>query len=251
MEYEVAEIAREAGVSVDTIRYYQTSGLLPHPERRGRKAVYSDEHLERLRIIRQMAARGLSLRVIAMLLERDRDAAGDRALRAALEEEAASESFASRELAERLGVPHALVQSVEQAGLAEGQETADGDPRYSESDLVAARGALKLLEHGFPLTRLLALAVKHDRAMRKTCDQAIDLFDDYVRKPNQKGGDDGSKVAEAFKQILPVVVAIVAHHFQRVLVNRALRRLRKKGTRGELGYALDVANKNRVQVTWQ
>ena len=278
MELEVTEVAREAGVSVDTVRFYQTSGLLPHPERRGRNAVYSEHHLERLRLIRSMAARGLSLKVIAMLLDRDRSDDTDRALLSALEEEAATPTLGSKELARALGVPHALVKSVEKAGLAEGQVTADGETRYTEGDLTAARGALKLLDFGFPLTKLLALAVKHDRAVRKTCEEAIDLFDDYVRKPAAKTAADGTAsettaagtahserqasgetqdetesdtVADAFKKILPVLVAVIAHHFQRVLVNRALRRLRAKGTEGELGEALEVASKNRVQVSWK
>jgi DNA-binding transcriptional MerR regulator len=251
MEYSVQEIAREAGISVDTVRFYQTSGLLPLPARRGRMAVYSEEHLERLQLVRQMAEKGLSLKVIALLLARGGGDASDRALLAALEEEADAPSLSTRELAERLGVPEALMLSVEKTGLAEGQETADGQTRYSLGDLRAAKGALKLLEYGFPLTKLLALAVRHDRAVRKTCDAAIDMFDDYVRKPATRDDDDPEAVARAFKEILPVLVAVIAHHFQRVLVNRALRRLKSRGEEKSLRVALEVAARNRVEVSWR
>jgi DNA-binding transcriptional MerR regulator len=74
MEFEVADLASAAGVSVDTIRFYQTGGLLPLPGRSGRKAVYTDEHLDRLRLIRSMASKGLSLKAIRLLLERDPEA---------------------------------------------------------------------------------------------------------------------------------------------------------------------------------
>lgn len=265
MEYEVADLATAAGVSVDTIRFYQTGGLLPSPGRAGRKAVYTEEHLARLRLIRSMAAKGLSLKAIRLLLERGEaapdGAAADRsdtALLAALEEEVDGEAYSGEDLARALGVPPALIRSVEEAGLAEGQETADGRRRYSAGDLAAARGAIRLLSYGFPLTKLLALAVRHDRAVRKTCDSAIDLFDDYVRKKHagragehEADGENGEAVARAFRELLPVATAIVAHHFQRVLVNRALQRLKKKGDASTLSFALKVASRTKLKVSWQ
>lgn len=257
MEYEVADLASAAGVSVDTIRFYQTGGLLPLPGRSGRKAVYTEEHLDRLRLIRSMASKGLSLKAIRLLLERgpaSADGAGasdDTALLAALEEETEGAAYTSEELARQLGVPAALIRSVEEAGLAEGQETADGRRRYTAGDLEAARGAIRLLSHGFPLTKLLALAVRHDRRIRKTCDAAIDLFDDHVRKKQGPAEENGEQVAKAFRELLPLVTAVVAHHFQRVLVNQALRRLRKKGDATTLSFALKVASRTKLKVSWQ
>jgi DNA-binding transcriptional MerR regulator len=263
MEYEVADLASAAGVSVDTIRFYQTGGLLPLPGRSGRKAVYSDEHLDRLRLIRSMAAKGLSLKAIRLLLEREPHAAGgspahsDTALLAALEEEADGATYTGDELAEALGVPGALIRSVEAAGLAEGLEDGQGRSRYSDGDLAAARGAIRLLGFGFPLASLLALAVRHDRAIRKTCDSAIDLFDDHIRKKQGarsagvEADENGEEVAAAFRELLPVVTAIVAHHFQRVLVGRALKRLRKKGDSSTLSFALKVASRTKLKVSWR
>ena len=258
MEFEVADLATAAAVSVDTIRFYQTGGLLPLPGRSGRKAVYTEEHLGRLRLIRSMAAKGLSLKAIRLLLERNpghsedvADPSGDSALLAALEEETDGAAYSGDELAQALGVPSALIRSVEETGLAEGLETPDGRRRYSEGDLTAARGAVRLLGYGFPLTRLLALAVRHDRAIRKTCDSAIDLFDDHVRKKHGDTEANGEHVAQAFRELLPVVTAIVAHHFQRVLVNQAMRRLRKKGDASTLSFALKVASRTKLKVSWQ
>lgn len=263
MEYEVADLAETAGISVDTIRFYQTGGLLPAPGRNGRKAIYTDEHLSRLRLIRSMAAKGLSLKAIRLLLERNPEETsvqtGDSALLAALEEETDGAAFSGDELAAQLGVPNSLIRTVEATGLAEGQETPDGKRRYNEGDLAAARGAIKLLAYGFPLTKLLALAVRHDRAIRKTCDSAIDLFDDHVRKKQDQhpaaaaadGGENGEEVANAFRELLPVVTAVVAHHFQRVLVNRAMRRLKKKGDASTLSFALKVASRSKLRVSWR
>ncbi len=68
MEYRVSEIAEAAGVAVDTVRFYQGRGLLPAPERRGRFAIYTEQHLERLRRIRALLDSGFSLAQIRKLL---------------------------------------------------------------------------------------------------------------------------------------------------------------------------------------
>lgn len=251
MTYSLAELVQASGVPVDTVRYYQTLGLLHLPEHEGRHAVYEDSHIERLRLIRSMSKQGLSLKAIRMLLARGATTAdSDQILRAAIEEEAAGPSYGSEELAARLGIPRALLVSVERAGLAEGQEQTDGSMRYSDGDLRVARGALRLLEYGFPLTRLLALAIRHDRAVRRTVDGAIDLFDQCVRKRGKDREENPEAVAAAFRELLPLTTALIAQHFQRVLVNRALKRLRKKGDRGSLEVALRVASKTRLGLRW-
>jgi CRISPR/Cas system CSM-associated protein Csm2 small subunit len=121
---------------------------------------------------------------------------------------------------------------------------------YSQADLEVARGAVKLLKYGFPITRLLSLALRHDRAVRETVDEAIDLFDKHVRKASAGRDADREAVAEAFRDLLPVVTALVAHHFQRVLVNRAIKRLKKSGEKGELQVALKAAARTRIAFRW-
>ena len=50
-EYRIDDLARASGVLVRNVRYYQDSGMLPQPRRRGRVASYSDAHLARLRLL--------------------------------------------------------------------------------------------------------------------------------------------------------------------------------------------------------
>jgi DNA-binding transcriptional MerR regulator len=61
LELMVDEVASRSGVPVRTIREYQTIGLLPGPEKRGRVGVYGDGHLSRLQLIGRLQARGYSL----------------------------------------------------------------------------------------------------------------------------------------------------------------------------------------------
>ncbi|MFI6865855.1 MerR family transcriptional regulator [Nocardia sp. NPDC050406] len=62
--YSRAQLADLSGVPARTIRYYHSLGVLPKPGRAGKEAVYGDEHLNRLRDIAAMQARGLRLDAI-------------------------------------------------------------------------------------------------------------------------------------------------------------------------------------------
>ena len=67
-EYPIGELAKAAQVTPRTIRYYVTEGVLPPPDRAGRVATYSEEHLARLRLIKVLKDEFLPLQEIASLL---------------------------------------------------------------------------------------------------------------------------------------------------------------------------------------
>ena len=76
MAVTISELARTAGVGVETIRFYQRKGLLsdPHPSRQGRSPGirhYGQEDIRRLRFIRSAQKAGFTLREIAELLKLD------------------------------------------------------------------------------------------------------------------------------------------------------------------------------------
>jgi MerR family mercuric resistance operon transcriptional regulator len=64
----IGKLALEAGVGVETIRYYERRGLLEQPARRGAARVYGDEALWRVRYVKVAQNWGLSLREMKMLL---------------------------------------------------------------------------------------------------------------------------------------------------------------------------------------
>ncbi|MCX5731617.1 MAG: MerR family transcriptional regulator [Deltaproteobacteria bacterium] len=66
----IDDLATAAGLPSRTIRFYQTQGLLPRPEMRGRVAHYGPPHVERLRRIAQLQDRGLKIKAIRELLGR-------------------------------------------------------------------------------------------------------------------------------------------------------------------------------------
>ncbi len=67
--FTIDELAAETGVPSRTIRFYQSKGTLPPPERRGRVAYYKPEHVERLKVIAELQDRGLRLDAIRDALQ--------------------------------------------------------------------------------------------------------------------------------------------------------------------------------------
>ena len=198
MRYRVEQLAAACDVSVDTVRYYQSRGLLPQPEREGRVAWYGPEHVERIRQIRTLQTKGLTLAAIRRVVDGELGAA-DADLAAAVaaargrERRRATELLTLDAFSARSGVPASLIQAVEREGIRLGR-TVDGEERYTAGDIEMVRTALRLLEFGLPLADLLALARDADTAMRGLAERAVELFDEHVRKPiRDTAGDDAAR----------------------------------------------------------
>jgi DNA-binding transcriptional MerR regulator len=69
MELKLDELAQRTGVSPRTVRYYIAQGLLPSPGRLGPMTRYGREHVDRLRLIKQLQEERLSLAEIRSRLE--------------------------------------------------------------------------------------------------------------------------------------------------------------------------------------
>lgn len=66
----IDELAAAARLPSRTIRFYQSKGLLPKPELRGRVAYYGPAHADRLELVADLQDRGLQIKAIGALLER-------------------------------------------------------------------------------------------------------------------------------------------------------------------------------------
>ena len=205
----VEQLSVRTGLSVDTIRYYQSKGLLDPPRRQGRVAWYDDGHVERLERIRSLQQGGFTLATIVRLVSGDLDAA-DEALLAELTgagghhrpsrsgpggpqpgqqeragagaepREQREETFTIAELATETGVPLALLKAIEAEGLLIPRRFGDHEG-YTSEDVATARAGLLLLEWGIPLSSLLELARRHHEATQAVAEEAVSLFSTHVR----------------------------------------------------------------------
>jgi DNA-binding transcriptional MerR regulator len=231
VRYRVERLAAACDVSVDTVRYYQSLGLLPLPAREGRVAWYEDEHVDRIRRIRGLQQKGLTLAAIGRVV-RGEIGTSDTDLAAAVAEArgdgADGALLTLEEFSSRSGVPTSLIQAVEREGIRIGR-VVGGEIRYTPADTELVRTALRLLEFGLPLVDLLGLARDADAAMRTLADRAVELFDEHVRRPIRDTTADtetaSEQMVEAFRQLLPAVTALVSYHFRRVLLEAAEERI--------------------------
>lgn len=255
----VEQLAAEADLSVDTIRFYQSRGLLAPPRRSGRVAYYDRSHLARLDRIRALQAKGLTLATIGRLLTGDLDAADEALIEAVSATDldvhtgGSDDTFDLDELAARSGIPEALLSAVIREGLLVPRRV-DGIDRFGEEDVVAARAGLALLEAGLPLPEVLALARRHDAAMRDVAERAVALFDEHIRRPLRESTTDGAgeatgdtkagfpdsgdaataaRLVDAFNALLPATTTLVTHHFRRTLLAVAQEHIERVGAPAE------------------
>ena len=70
---KIGQVAKGAGVGVETIRFYERRGLIDDPPRTGSGyREYSEEAVSRIRFIRRASELGFSLNEIQELLELQR-----------------------------------------------------------------------------------------------------------------------------------------------------------------------------------
>ena len=114
------QLAAACDVSVDTVRYYQTLGLLPAPVREGRVAWYGPEHADRIREVRTLQGKGLTLAAIKRVVRGDlgpADADLAAAVAAARGADGDRRLLTLEQFADRSGVPASLIQAVEREGI--------------------------------------------------------------------------------------------------------------------------------------
>src|SRR6478735_9501415 len=171
-DYRADELASMAGITVALLRSYQSKGLLPAPRHVGRTAVYGDHHLERLRRIEALKARGHSLRSIAEQVDAPPGFRPDGG---------GGEKLRLRDVSERSGVPVEMLRSLEASGVLMPRNGDDG-PEYSEADVRAVGCVLLLIGSGIPFDQFLEVAQPQLRANDEVAAGAVRLFEEHVAR---------------------------------------------------------------------
>lgn len=116
----IDDLAQRSGIPSGTIRFYQREGLIPPPEREGRVAYYSEEHLRRLERVRALQSQGLPLSLVGDLLEREdagEDVSGWLALDSAVFGRRGQGEPVDRDALAALGLGSGELGSLERAGV--------------------------------------------------------------------------------------------------------------------------------------
>lgn len=212
--WRIDALAREAGVTVDTIRYYQREGLLPPARRSGRVKLYGPDHLERLGQIRDLQVRRFSLAAIRALLTEQPGLAGLFA-----DEDPASYTF--DELVERSGVEPTLADALRDAGVLR-DPTEFGRDGYDGRDLDLLRAVNELRAVGLPEPVVIALGRIYARGVEAMQREVFELF------AGKRGGFDTETLATFHEGaassavLLPLVRRVVDYVHTRTIQRLAL-----------------------------
>ena len=231
VRYRAEDLAADVGISVPLLRSYQSKGLLPPPRHEGRMAWYGPHHRERLLYIRHLKQRGYSLRMIAEAVDDAPDSPSW-----SIEEH---EVLRLADVAERSGVPVAVLRALEASGLLRPHHLADGD-RYSDADVRFVRNVLALLDVGLSLEDLMRIARRQlevsDALGRDVMDAWSQLVGTRLRRPPRGGreaDDHAARVAASIRALAAIVGQLVAYRVERAVLDAAHAEIQAGGTDAE------------------
>jgi DNA-binding transcriptional MerR regulator len=212
-QLRIDDLARQAGLTVDTIRYYQREGLLPPAVRAGRAKVYGPDHLDRLAQIRELQARRFSLAAIRALLESERPELVD-----GIFSGEGSLAYSLDDLVERSGGSAALIERLRGAGLL--RDPAEfGRDTYDATDLDVLRAAVALEQLGLPMDVLAELVGIYVQGVEAMQQEVLALFSGRRGRAWEPGELTRFQqhAAASAGQLLPLVTRIVEYVHQRTL----------------------------------
>ena len=207
-EITLAEAARQAGVSANTLRRWGESGVIP--DYRGRWTRAAAAHA---RIVARLREQGHSLDEIKKAGEDGRLAFGY------VEElfPPRTGTYTLAEVAEETGVEEALIERLWRAM---------GFPSWSlghlgEEDVEALRYMAAVLEAGFPLVAFLQVLHVYGQALRQLADAEARLFRLYVHEPLIRDNVPSMEMAEELgnliQELLPQTTPLMVYLHRNLL----------------------------------
>jgi len=239
-EYTIDHLAQASGVTVRNIRAHQSRGLLPPPDVRGRTGFYTDEHLDRLRLIADMQGDGFNLNSIKRIL--DNLPAGsaahvlgfEQALRQPWADEE-PEVVTADSLVELTGADadDALLRKAIKLGML----VPLGEDSFEVPSPTLLRVGPELERLGVSLAARLAVLERIQKHTEGVSAAFIDLFMENIWKPFNAAGrpdEDWPRVHEALQRLRPMATEVLLAAFGQSM---------SKGVDGAFGRALEDSAK--------
>jgi DNA-binding transcriptional MerR regulator len=223
--WRIDDLAREAGITVDTIRYYAREGLLPAPTPAGRHRLYGDRHLDRLRRIKELQERRFSLAAIRAVVETNRPGIDDLFA-------GSGRTYTLDELVERSGVPADLVADLRGVDLLPDPDEFGRDA-YDETDLHLLEAIAELQDIGLPPKVLVELGSIYVRNFRVLQREVVDMFagkthPDWTPQMRTAVQDLSAKTG----RLVPAVDRVITYVHQRTLQRFTLDAIQEARTAG-------------------
>ncbi|MBB3045982.1 DNA-binding transcriptional MerR regulator [Litorivivens lipolytica] len=223
-EYTVEELALAANTSVRNIRAYQDKGLLPPPALRGRKGIYNNQHLSRLRVIANLLDRGYTLASILDLISGLEQGIG---LPEILGMESAINSPWAKEAAEVIPMTQmvkmfgtqltpANIRLAGELGIAKVQGT-----QVRVSSMSTLKVAADLCAMGIPMGDQLEILRMSRDNVEKVAKEFVRLISDNVLKPYQQQSlppkEEFPKIIDLIWRMRPMAEIVVKAELGRAM----------------------------------
>jgi len=189
----IGELAREAGVSRETIHYYLREGLIPPAQKvNARVSYFNDGHLVRLRLIKAFQQAHIPLATIREQLQGmsrqvapETPAARERALAVVTEFlslDGDEPPLTPTGVGERAGLSVEQLNELVELGVLQPQNT-DHGPVYTAAEVEAASAARTIMDQGVALEKL-----RFVRRYSELADQEMAFLVHHLINPAVTGG---------------------------------------------------------------
>lgn len=222
-EFTVDELASLAQMTVRNVRAYSTRGLIDPPRLEGRTGYYSTEHLQRLRLIRTLLARGFTLAAVEEAILNSPSTASGVALDLLniFDDEVTddpSEVVPRGELAALAGVPtdHPIFDRLVDLGLLEIVD--DSTVRMTEPGVLRP-GAIAM-SLGLTPDSVVDIVPQLREHLQQIADHVVAHVSEDITQPFLDAGlpqDEWPAVLEKVDALIPIASQVVVAQFRSVL----------------------------------
>ncbi len=203
------ELTNRVGLSVRTIRFYTSKGLVPPPIRRGRSGYYTPDHVARLELVQELQTHGFTLSAIERYLSRipadagPEDIALHRTMLAPWQAEAPEEmSRAALDRRANRTLTDDELETLSALGIV--MRTKRGRFQVAGSQLTVGLG---LLDLGFPTEAAIAAADIYAEHGRQIAKELSELFRTMVWPAYKESGASPEKLREVVERLKPLSIA--------------------------------------------
>jgi len=221
----IDELAQRVGMTARNVRAYQSRGLIPPPELKGRTGYYDGEHVARLELIRDLQAEGFNLESIRRILER----APGGSVGSVLDfTRAASAPFSDEHtevvsgdiLAEQWGdeLTPDVIRRIERHGFVRPL----GDNLWELRSPRLNQAAQELSEFGVPFAAAVDVMATLRRHSEAVAQKYVQLFLEHIWRPLEEAGEppeDFPRVQEALERLRPLAGESLLAVFQMVMTD--------------------------------
>lgn len=210
------ELTNRVGLSVRTVRFYTTRGLVPPPLRRGRSGYYSAEHVARLELVQELQSHGFTLAAIERYVAgipasaTPEEIALHRAMLAPWQAEMPVE-MSRAELEERCGggLSAEQLSTLEALGIL--RPSQKGRFHVAVSQLSVGLG---LLDLGFPVQAAQAVASVYAAHGRAIAEELNELFKTTIWAAYKESGTPPERLREIVERLKPLSISALVSAYE-------------------------------------